>query len=193
MRVAAEVIRPSDVPPQSWANGLGVTRVLVSQQDRRISVAEIEGTTRFSLLPGMDRLLIPVTAAGLPLDVGGEMTRLRAGEAATFRGEDAVTGHAGMRRALVVNIMTRRASAILDARIVRVGETARPDDAEAIVVLGGLVALGDEPLPAGTVILRGPQGSEDLSALSLRRGSAALLRWRFAPPPTESAPDRAVA
>ncbi|MFJ4172534.1 HutD family protein [Microbacterium sp. NPDC089696] len=172
-RVDLEVVRPADVEAQPWANGLGVTRVLVDRGHGRLSVAEIEGTTPFSPLPGLDRMLVPLTAPGLGLVIDGRRMRVRAGESVEFRGEDAVVGEAGMRRVSVVNVMTRRGAASLDARIV-CGSQVDTRGADALVVLDGRVSTpADRLLPAGAALLPGAVPT----VVSAEHGAVLVVRW----------------
>lgn len=172
-RVDLEIVRPSDVQAEPWANGLGVTRVLATRPAWRISVAEIEGTTPFSSFPGTDRVLIPLSASGVGLDIGSTRHRVRAGEPIAFAGEDAVVGVAGMRRTTVVNIMTVRSVARASIEVVRAAEV-EVTGADAVLVLGGVVAASGVALPPGTLVLPGTAPW----SVSAGRGAIAVLRWR---------------
>jgi len=167
-----EIVRPSDVDPQPWANGLGVTRVLVSRPDRRISIAEIEGRTPFSSFDGSDRVLVPLGPSGVTLEVGGRRHRVRALEPFSFRGEDPIVGDAGTRRTTVVNVMTVRSCARLDAEVVREVDTGL-GGVDALVLLGGLPSTEHGALPPGTVILPG----QTSAPLPTGRRPVLLLRW----------------
>jgi environmental stress-induced protein Ves len=177
IRVAPGIVRPAEVVPEPWANGLGVTRVLVSQPRVRISIAEIEGRMPFSPLPGVDRTLIPLNAWGVALEIGGARHRVRAHEPVRFRGEDEVFAETGLRRTTVVNVMTPRESSVADCEIRR-GTDAPIGGVDAIIVLGGQVSLpsGDGWLSPGTVVL--PDGREGV--VSSEAGIVALVRLRNA-------------
>ena len=172
-RVDPEIVRPSDVQAEPWANGLGVTRVLATRPAWRISVAEIEGTTPFSSFAGMDRVLIPLSPSGVAIDIGSTRHRVRAGEPIAFAGEDAVVGVAGMRRTTVLNIMTVRSAARASIDVVR-GAEVETAGADALLVLGGVVTASGAALPSGTLVLPGTTPS----ALSAARGVIALVTWR---------------
>jgi len=145
------VVRPSDVPPERWANGLGVTRVLAARPAWRISLAEIEGRMPFSPFLGADRVLIPLTAPGVRLEVDGVERLVGPHSGLAFRGEDRVIAETGGRRISVVNFMARRSSGRMRWEIRPV--LGRIDaDADAVVVLSGQVSSGDEILPPGTVL-----------------------------------------
>ncbi|GAA3882143.1 hypothetical protein GCM10022381_25500 [Leifsonia kafniensis] len=166
------IIRPSDVEPEQWANGLGATRVMAAQPAWRISIAEIEGRMPFSFFPGVDRVLVPLSAWGVALEIEDDHHWICAHSAVSFRGEDRVIGQTGLRRTTVVNVMTRRSRARLDCEIRR-GPGMDAEDVDAFVVLGGQVSAGAGWLPQGTVILR----AAEPRTVSSETGSVALLRW----------------
>ncbi|MFK4790741.1 HutD family protein [Microbacterium sp. ZW T5_56] len=163
-----DVVRPTDVPAEPWANGLGVTRVLVSRPHWRISIADIDAVAPFSFLPGRDRLQIPLTAAGVTLHGGAERRQLAPGEPVWFRGEDRVVGHPPIGGATVLNVMTDRAHAVLQLGLTR--ETV-VTGADAVVALADARIQGRDETP-GTVVL---PGRDPVRLVS--REAVAVLRW----------------
>ena len=150
-RVKSLIVRPTDVAPQAWASGLGVTRVLAARPGWRISLAEIEGRMPFSPFLGADRLLIPLSPAGVALEINGRVSRVPQHSAITFRGEDQVFADTGSGRVTVVNLMARRSSGRMQWAIRRVSG-AIAETADAIVVLAGRVEVRGEVAPPGAVI-----------------------------------------
>lgn len=150
-RVDSIVIRPADVAPQPWANGLGVTRVLAAKPGWRISIAEIEGRMPFSPFLGADRLLIPLSPPGVTLEINGRTSRVPQHSAMTFRGEDHVFADTGADRIEVVNLMARRSSGRMQWAIRRVTGMIT-EHADALVVLAGQVESRGENAPPGSVI-----------------------------------------
>ena len=145
-----DIVRPADIEPQPWANGIGATRVLAARPAWRISLAEIEGRMPFSPFLGADRVLIPLGLVGVTLEIDDTVRRVRPFTGAAFRGEDHVVADTVGERAAVVNLMSRRSSGRMHWEIRRV--SGRIDaDADAGVVLGGEVRAGSEVLPVGTV------------------------------------------
>lgn len=145
------IIRPWDVLPEPWVNGLGETRVLAVLPSWRISIAEIEGRARFSAYPEMDRLLIPLDGAGVTLEIEGHQQHVGQYAAITFRGEDRVVAVAAEPRVRVVNVMTRRSDVRADW-VIRNGANSVAPDVDAIVVLGGESSIRSLALPPGTLI-----------------------------------------
>lgn len=169
-RADLEIVRPDDVEPEPWANGLGVTRVLAARAAWRISLAEIEGRMPFSPFLGADRLLIPLNPAGVTLEIDGAKRPVQMHTGLVFRGEDHVVADTAGDRATVVNFMTRRSTGRMRWEIRRV-EGRIDADVDALVVLGGEVRRRSEVLPPGSVVRS--LGTGDLVASD---AAIALLR-----------------
>lgn len=167
IRADLGVVRPSDVDPEPWANGLGVTRVLAARPAWRISLAEIKGRMPFSPFLGADRVLIPLSPSGVTLSIDGIERGVERHEGAAFRGEEHVVAETGGEAISVVNLMTRRSSGRIDWQIRR-GAGPLPVDVEAIVVLDGRVDVSDEILPPGAVVMPG-------AAVRARAGEDAVV------------------
>jgi len=77
-----EIIRFSDIRPEPWRNGGGVTRELASHPkaasaqdgawDWRVSIAEVSKAGAFSTFPGMERVITVIDGELLLLTVDGE-------------------------------------------------------------------------------------------------------------------------
>ncbi|WP_197460396.1 HutD/Ves family protein [Gluconobacter albidus] len=74
---------------QAWKNGGGLTRVIVSGEEWRLSVAEITQDGAFSRFPGISRQIALLTGQGvrLRLSDGAEREVVRVGEILTFSGD----------------------------------------------------------------------------------------------------------
>lgn len=150
-RVDPGIVRPADIEPEPWANGLGVTRVLAARPAWRISLAEIEGRMPFSPFLGADRVLIPLSPRGVSLEIDGVVRAVAQHAGVAFRGENRVVAETDGRRVSVVNFMTRRSTGRMRWQIMRVDGPVRAD-ADVLVVLGGDVQAGSESLPPGTAV-----------------------------------------
>ncbi|WP_312676474.1 HutD family protein [Microbacterium sp.] len=170
-----DVIVPTEVPAETWRNGRGARRVLLHTPEWRISLAEIDGEMPFSVFPGLDRLLAPITDPGLTLRIDGVPVEVAAREAVRFCGEDAVVGDASAQPVTVVNVMSTRSA----ARVGHAIETGPLGDgpADAAVILRGRVALGRRALRPGSVLLPGAL------AEAIVAPDAVLLRLWLRPPP----------
>ena len=77
-----EIIRFSEIRPEPWRNGGGVTRELASHPkaasaqdgawDWRVSIADVSKAGAFSLFPGMERVLTVIDGELLLLTVDGQ-------------------------------------------------------------------------------------------------------------------------
>jgi environmental stress-induced protein Ves len=153
-RVSPLVVRPSDVAPKPWSDGLGATRVLAARPGWRISLVEMQGRMPFSPFIGADRLLIPLSPAGVSLEINGHASRVPRYSAVTFRGEDHVWADTGSGMVAAVDLMTRRSSGRLQWAIHRLSG-AIAETADALVVLAGRVEARGETAPPGSVIRPG--------------------------------------
>lgn len=148
-----DVIRPVEIEPESWANGLGATRVMAASSSWRISLAEIEGRMPFSSFLGADRVLIPLSSEGVTLEIEGASRRVLRHTGQEFRGEDRVVADTGGGRVTVVNLMSRRSSGLLRWEIIHCDSDGIEARADAVVVLGGEVRVGEESLSPAAVVL----------------------------------------
>ncbi|MFJ3959223.1 HutD family protein [Arthrobacter sp. NPDC090010] len=71
-----EIIRFSDIRPERWRNGGGVTREIArhpsnGEWDWRVSIAEVGSAGEFSAFPGMERVISVIDGELLVLTVDG--------------------------------------------------------------------------------------------------------------------------
>lgn len=115
------VLRASarDVVP--WRNGAGTTTVVAegppaeggpaTEPAWRISIATIDRSAPFSEFAGVDRLLMPLSPAGLDLVIDGRRVRGEAFDVLPFAGESAVEAVDVRGTGLDLNLMTWRGAA----------------------------------------------------------------------------------
>lgn len=123
--VRAELLRASDRVDVAWRNGGGTTTVVATSDsgrdadaaadgdphidpDWRVSIATIAEAGAFSTFPGVDRVLMPLSPAGLTLEIGGRIRPLSQYETVSFTGEDAVAAVEVASIGDDLNLMTRR-------------------------------------------------------------------------------------
>lgn len=153
-----DVVTPADASPESWANGLGVTRVLAKRLAWRLSVAELRGRMPFSRLDGIDRVLIPLSAPTLALTLDGGEQRVTRERGIRFPGESRVTATADRGGVSVVNVMVKRGLAVADYRIGVLRGVVTVDPAATItVLLAGRATVDELPLPPGSALLQSPR------------------------------------
>jgi environmental stress-induced protein Ves len=148
MSGVARVVRGLAVPPEPWANGLGLTRPLWEQPvvngsgfEWRLSIADLVTDAPFSRFPGVDRTLLPLDGGELRLVVDGRGVDLARGCPVRFPGEAEVRVEVGA-PGRVLNLMSRRGSAAALA-VRAVGRRHRwTTRTRAVVVLEGEVDLG---------------------------------------------------
>jgi hypothetical protein len=87
----ASVSRASDRVGVPWRNGGGTTTVVAAEPDWRVSIATIAEAGDFSVFPGVDRVLMPLSPAGLTLAIAGRIRPLAQYEAASFSAADGET------------------------------------------------------------------------------------------------------
>jgi uncharacterized protein len=112
-----EIIRFTDLKPQPWRNGGGVTRELVSHPlaasaqdgvwDWRVSIADLTKAGDFSPFPGMERVLTVVEGELLLLNVGGSEHPLEKYRPFRFSGEAASSATLPTGDIRNLNVITR--------------------------------------------------------------------------------------
>ncbi len=109
------VIRIADCPPVPWKNGAGATREVWKLADAagevlvRISIAEITGDQRFSVFPGIDRIILQLDGPPMFLTIDGTACALKPHHPKAFPGEAVVQcALQGQSPAHDLNIMCRR-------------------------------------------------------------------------------------
>lgn len=154
-----DVITPNDASPESWANGLGVTRVLAKRLGWRLSIAELRGRMPFSQPPGIDRVLIPLSRPTVSLTIDGVEHRVSRSEGIRFPGEARVVAPADRGGVSVVNLMVNRqlADAAYHIREYRERVPVSPS-ATVTVLLSGAATVDGLPLPPGSALLQAARG-----------------------------------
>ncbi|MCC0065056.1 MAG: HutD family protein [Defluviimonas sp.] len=161
-------------PPQGfatsrWKNGGGVTHEILRDTVNdpwqwRISIAEVASDGPFSRFEGLSRILTVIEGNGLDLHTPDDMLAARRLQPLAFSGDTPVESR-------MVDGPVRDLNLIYDSRHVSasVEVVAGPQDVSAgpgktgVLCLGGTVAAGGEPVPAGAFAL-GEGGCIRLSA-----------------------------
>lgn len=112
------IARFAHIAPTPWKNGLGVTTQLAIHPDDatadafewRVSIAQVERSTRFSVFEGIERSLAVlqgeltlIRANALPVKLSPDSVPVR------FLGDVAAEGHVESGPVLDLNVMTQRA------------------------------------------------------------------------------------
>jgi environmental stress-induced protein Ves len=151
---APRILLAKDRTIEPWLNGGGsATRIAVHPEtatptdfDWRISVASIEQDADFSVYPGVQRHLMPLTSHGLSLTIDGETHRLPGFESFEFGGDALVRAIDVTSGSRDLNLMVRRDSFVgsLTAQSVQGGFTvsAAPNEAVVLVLLDPAFGLG---------------------------------------------------
>jgi hypothetical protein len=174
MTECSSVIRAADLHSQPWANGGGLTRVIVDRPDFRLSLATIDTDGPFSHFPGTVRHFAVIAGQVILHPFAGH--RDRASPVLVFSGSDAITAELIDGPVLALNLMVPRQAPPLRGGV---GEgcpeqNRRSDGARA-----------EHPHP--TLPLQG-EGSGQRGALRLERGTGQTVDDAlavFADTPTE--------
>ena len=171
-----DVVTPQDAKSESWANGLGVTRVLAKTLAWRLSIAELRGRMPFSQLGGMARILIPLSPQPLRLTIDGIEHQVTRDEGIRFRGESRVIASVDRGGVSVMNLMVKRtlAEAACHIRAYRNRVPVSPS-ATMTVLLAGSATVDDLPLPPGSALLQAARPRSILCE------SALVARFDIAP------------
>jgi environmental stress-induced protein Ves len=158
------LLRASDRVDVPWRNGGGTTRVVASANGGtgiepawRVSIATITEAGSFSVFPGVDRVLMPLSPSGLTLVVGGRIRHVARHEAVSFPGEEMVSAVDVTSEGDDLNLMTMRDASGGSIELHRI-EGVRSFAASVsvtvlLVVLEGDLAWVDEPLLTRDAIL----------------------------------------
>jgi environmental stress-induced protein Ves len=149
LRAGSRVVVP-------WRNGAGTTTVVAEGPSSagtteplwRVSIATISRSAPFSEFVGVDRLLMPLSEAGLDLVVDGRRVRVERSTVLAFAGESEVEAVDVGSSGLDLNLMTHRGCA--EGRLSTVSVPAVLEVAEhavvVAVVVAGEVRVGDDAL-----------------------------------------------
>lgn len=115
-----EIIRYSELKPQPWRNGGGVTRELASNPqaasaqddawDWRVSIAEISKAGPFSTFVGTDRVLTVIDGELLLLNVNGAEQPLEKHRPFRFSGDAPSSATLPTGNVQALNVLTRKGS-----------------------------------------------------------------------------------
>lgn len=167
-----------------WANGGGTTYEVaidppgasMGDFDWRVSLADIEVDGPFSLLAGIDRILVLTSGRGMDLSIDGRVERLYAGDVVRFAGEAEVVATLTDGPTRDLNIMTRRD--VCSAEVCIVTESTVVTAAEegawtCVAPLAGTWSTKWGTAGAGDVVLvhddTHVSGSGMLAVVSIRR------------------------
>lgn len=141
-----------------WQNGLGTTREVARHPADgavgwRVSIAEVARDSDFSVLPGLDRVIVPCDEAGMRLTVDGVTHDLPAYRPFRFAGEAATSCRVD-RPARDLNVMTRRGVYAADVAVRPGGGpvAGRAGEVTFVVPLTGSCTAAGDGL-SGTVVL----------------------------------------
>jgi environmental stress-induced protein Ves len=111
-----EILRARDRRSTRWRNGAGfATDVVTGPRDAsvadfdwRISIATIGSNSDFSVYPGVDRYLMPLSPSGLDLEIDGTTQHVDQFDVLAFDGESNVRSVNVTTTSLDLNLMLRR-------------------------------------------------------------------------------------
>jgi environmental stress-induced protein Ves len=178
-------VRFADCPPEPWANGGGVTRVIAkgrfdggaADYDWRLSVADVSTSGAFSKLPGVDRVITLTDGPGLLMTIDGHEHTLEPFRPLPFVGE-AATECEVVEPTRDFNVMTRRGVCTATVDVCTGSETlaASGDSISYVISLKG---EADVQLSSGTVNLGQFDAVLVTAAAEVRvgeKGRAAVVR-----------------
>lgn len=151
----SSVIRPRQLPNVPWANGAGYTKEIAVGPPAsgtgdyvwRLSLAELDRSSTFSPLPGIDRIFTLATTGPLTLEITGVEHHFERGTSACFPGETKVAASIiDDSPQLGLNLMVRRSLAGGDVAILQQSGGLLLDPKAGVVaatVLAGEAALAD--------------------------------------------------
>jgi environmental stress-induced protein Ves len=152
---SARVVRIADLVAAPWSNGGGWTREIYKRLSAqhsgqpvwRLSLATIDTTGPFSVLPDARRYLLLASDTSLQLSIDGIVHTLRYTDSVAFDGDARVGGVAVSGACQTLNLMTYGALGG-HLEVARPGGTADLSDRDAapVVVLDGRLHVSDEPL-----------------------------------------------
>jgi len=184
------VFRASNRVPVAWRNNGGWTNTVAVAPPAatmddfawRVSIATITGDSEFSEFAGVDRYLVPLSAAGLDLTIDGTAQHVGQYEVRAFAGESLVSSTGSAESSDDLNLMLRRTAATGSLRVERLtgplSVAPGPDESVLVVVLEGEVEVRGAP---GTSASSASEGTNVLTlrlrdAVPARSGQTLALR-----------------
>jgi len=168
-----------------WKNACGVSEDIIvaptvdasGDPPWRVALATVDRDVPFSSFRGMDRILMPISGAGMELAVDGELRRLARYSVLAFPGEASVAAHNVRTPLQDINVMVaRRAGTVSLSRRYVVGATplrsAPEGHVTVIVALAPTLRHNGKPLLVGDAILLDESDGGHLTGF----GDTALVR-----------------
>jgi environmental stress-induced protein Ves len=166
--VTSRILLAASRHESRWANGAGTTTEVAvfpadasfADFDWRISVATIDRDGPFSLIPGVERLLVPLGAAGLMLEIDGRLERIERAAVIKFGGESLVFAVGVAHSSFDLNLMCRRGRAQGSVEVVAVcgswESSPTVGTRVAIFLTGKIAVLGCQLAYLDAVTSEGP-------------------------------------
>jgi len=159
--VNAELLSLTEIAPQAWKNGAGLTRELAASPaagafDWRISVAEITRDAPFSAFPGIDRCIMLLRGAGMQLRAGASAWQQRLDtplQAFCFSGDDVVDSSLIDGDCSDLNVMVRRGCWRSVVSVVRAATAISSADAGLLLCCDGAWDVAGTQLVAMQALL----------------------------------------
>ncbi|WP_175904523.1 HutD/Ves family protein [Burkholderia seminalis] len=148
----------TQIEPEAWANGAGITRTIASRigpngsVDWRISLATLEGSLRFSQFPGVDRILVPIDNTSVELRAQDGHLVAHPIVPAHFPGDLPVWTTDIARPMHVLNIMTRRASCRVAVSVLTHSCRVTPAPTHLLICAAGQWRFGSASLNTQTLL-----------------------------------------
>lgn len=188
-----------------WRNGVGTTAEVAREPqsetdgpfDWRVSLASIDRPGTFSTYPNVDRILMPLGAAAVLLNVAGVETLLVPTSQLSFAGDDTVSAQLPDGSALALNLMVRRGGPSGYMTLVSGDEQASliPTAATVIVIAITAAVSVQETTGNGVIRLRRLDALRlaDPRHLAVMSGVAVAIAIRPRPvPPRPTARERGI-
>jgi uncharacterized protein len=179
------------LPRQPWKNGCGTTREIamtpagasLADFTWRVSVAEIERAGAFSVFPGIDRVIVLLSGAGVRLRGGSIDHRLACPlEPFAFAGETPLEATLLGQPSRDLNVMTRRGVAYADVQVLRGASTLEACDALVLLAAQGHWRIASFALSSNDgVVACGGVSTQNLEALATRGALIAIRLLSEAP------------
>ncbi|TDV09181.1 HutD/Ves family protein [Paraburkholderia caballeronis] len=144
---------------EAWANGSGATRTLGRCNDEdgetawRVSIATLNGPSRFSQFPGVDRTFILIDQESVELQLQHGSLHARLGQPVHFSGDLHVWIDMPAGEAHALNVMTRRGRCRARVEVMSHDAIREPAQTHFLVSLGGAwLVRGAQPGDGGITL-----------------------------------------
>ncbi|MCY0905548.1 HutD family protein [Arthrobacter sp. H14-L1] len=180
-----QVIRYSQLSPERWANGDGVTRTLAAQKAAdgdgclwRISIAEVSTAGPFSAMPGIDRIVTVIDGELLLLEVDGSEHLLEKYRPFRFSGDSSTSASLPTGNVMDLGVLARRRNIKAYTTVVELSKK-RPHPVFAdqfAVLLQGQATVSEGAVPGVTAAAAGGVGAAEVAS-GQDVGTVALSRF----------------